>query len=73
MYNLVIMQTGTDGQTARAVYAHNDLDAALSAFHSELAYRHDSRAKTVCTILDEDGISVKNEIWKRDTNNEESV
>lgn len=72
MYNLLIMQTDASGETSRAVYAYNDWDTALSAFHSELAYRHESRKKTVCTILDEDGISVKNEVWER-KNNEESV
>lgn len=65
MYNLVIMQTNTSGETSRAVYAYNDWDAVLSAFHSELAYRHESRKKTVCTILDENGVSVKNEVWER--------
>lgn len=65
MYNLAKMQTSSNGETARALLPYNDWDSVLAAFHSELAYRADTRVKTVCTILDEDGIAVKNEVWER--------
>lgn len=32
---------------------------------AELAYRADTRVKTVCTILDENGTELKNEVWER--------
>lgn len=70
MFNLVIIQN----DSARAIYAYDGpgaWDNVLAAFHSELAYRGDGRNKTVCTILDEDGVEVRNEIWKRSTNSEE--
>lgn len=67
MYNLVIIQN----DSARAVYPHSSLDDVLAAFHSELAYRGEGRNKTVCTILDENGVEVRNEMWKRSTNNSE--
>lgn len=65
MYNLVIIQTSNNGTTARAIYPYEDWDTVLAAFHSELAYRADTRVKTVCTILDENGTELKNEIWER--------
>lgn len=64
MYYLVILQNPGYDNAAQAVYAYEDFDSALAAFHSELAYRADSRKSTVCVILDSDGFTAKTESWK---------
>ena len=55
MYYLVIIQN----DTTQAVYSYETLDAAISMFHTELAYRGDDRNKTVCVILNKKGELVK--------------
>ena len=58
-FYLVIIQNNA----SQAVYAYDSYDAALVAFHSELAYRNESRTSTVCVILDENGNTQKKESW----------
>lgn len=60
MYYLVIIQN----DSSQAVYAYNNMDDALARFHSELAYRSESRTSTVCVILDSNGALVKRDMWK---------
>lgn len=67
MYYLVIIQN----DTTQAVYSYETLDAAISMFHTELAYRGDGRNKTVCVILNKKGELVKRETWEKPTNGEE--
>lgn len=67
MYYLVIIQN----DTTQAIYSYSDLDAALVAFHNELAYRADGRNKTVCSILNDMGGVIRNEVWIREEQNEE--
>lgn len=59
MYYLVIIQNNS----FQAIYAHDTLDSALSAFHAELAYRNEARTKTVCSILNDNGELLKNEVY----------
>ena len=59
MYYLVILQNNS----SQAIYPYNSYDQALSAFHSELAYRNESRTKTVCVIIDSVGNTLKKECW----------
>lgn len=61
MFYLVIMQN----DETQAVFRYDTLDAALAAFHTELAYRGDGRNKTVCVILNRIGEAVKRECWER--------
>ena len=61
MFYLVIMQN----DTTQVVYSYETLDAALSAFHGELAYRGEGRDKTVCVILSSIGELIKREYWTR--------
>lgn len=66
MFNLVIIQN----DSARAIYAYDGpgaWDNVLAAYHSELAYRGEGRTKTVCTILDANGVEVRNETWEKTT------
>ena len=66
MYYLIIIQNGV----SQAIYAYETLDSALSAFHSELAYRNDARTRTVCTILNSDGEMLKNEVYNKSVQEE---
>lgn len=61
MFYLVIMQN----DETQAVFRYGTLDAALAAFHTELAYRGEGRNKTVCTILNRIGEAIKRECWER--------
>ena len=60
MYYLAIVQNGT----TQALYAYSNYDAALAAYHSELAYRAEGRTSTLCVILDEYGNTIKQELWR---------
>ncbi len=66
-YYLVIIQN----ESICAVYRYQDLDAALAAFHSELAYRASGRNSTLCVILDKIGGTIKREKWERQEEPEE--
>ncbi len=61
MYYLIIIQNNTTS----AIYAHNNYDSALVAFHNELAWRGIDRTRTVCVIMDESGMVLRNEIWMK--------
>ena len=63
MYYLAIIQN----DEAMALYKYADLDAVMSAFHNELAYRAEGRNKTICTILNSFGELVRTEYWERPT------
>ncbi len=61
MFYLVIIQNNT----TQTVHSYETLDAAISMFHTELAYRGDGRDKTVCVILNQNGELVKREFWEK--------
>lgn len=50
MYYLVIVQNSD----IPAIFSYETHDAALARFHTELAYRHESRVSTKCLILNSD-------------------
>lgn len=58
-YYLVIVQN----DSAQAIYVYDGIDAALAAYHSELAYRAESRVKTLCVIIDSFGNTIRKECW----------
>lgn len=60
MYYLAIIQNAS----TKALYSYPTLDAALSAFHTELAYRGNNRTSTMCLIIDGYGNTVKKEYWQ---------
>ena len=60
MFYLAIIQN----KTTKALNDYPSLDAALAAFHSELAYRANGRTSTMCLIIDEFGNPVKKEYWE---------
>ena len=50
MYYLAIVQN----DTTNALYSYNTYEDALAAYHTELAYRAETRKSTKCAILDGD-------------------
>lgn len=58
---LVIVQNGSIVQTFTDI-GGNDLDAI---YHTELAYRHETRTSTTCFITDETGMVLKRETYIR--------
>ena len=57
---LIIVQN----DTTAAIYGYDDYDAALAAFHTELAYRGEGRESTMCVIVDSHGNTLKREMWQ---------
>lgn len=49
-FYLIIVQN----DTVVTIYSYDNLDTALAAYHSELAYRNESRTATDCAILNAD-------------------
>lgn len=58
-YVLIVQNAST-----QAVHSHPSFDAALSEFHSELAYRAEGRTSTLCMIIDDEGNVYNKEYWK---------
>lgn len=67
MYLLAIRQN----KSTNALYSYPTLDAALAAFHNELAYRGEGRTSTMCAILDEYGTTVRKEYWEAGASGQE--
>lgn len=61
MFYLAIIQN----DTIAALYAYQTIDEALAVFHTELAYRGEGRNKTVCTILNRVGDTIRTDMWER--------
>lgn len=59
MYYLVIIQN----KQTPAIFAYQSYDAALAAFHTELAYRAEGRTSTTCMIINEAGSVYKSEMY----------
>lgn len=72
MYYLAIIQ---NFGASNALLPFNTFEEALARFHSELAYRHESRTQTVCSILNAEGQVLRNEVYNApiSDNTEESV
>lgn len=60
-YYLAIIQNNE----ACALYAYDTYDAALSAFHSEMAYRGEGRTSTLCIIFNSSGDILYSEAWNK--------
>lgn len=61
IYFLLIVQNNDVGAISR----FTNYDSALAAFHHELAYRHESRISTICSILDDHGVEVRREEYNQ--------
>lgn len=61
-YYLAIIQ---NNETC-ALFAHDDYDSALAAFHSEMAYRGENRISTLCIIFNSSGEVLYTEAWHRE-------
>lgn len=60
MYYLAIIQNHGE---SKALYSYNSYEEALAAYHTELAYRAETRKQTVCSILNADGQVLRNEVY----------
>lgn len=60
MYYVAIIQ---NFGASNALLPFNTFEEALARFHSELAYRHESRQQTVCSILNAEGQVLRNEVY----------
>ena len=49
-FYLIIVQN----DTVVTIFSYDNLDTALAAYHTELAYRNESRTSTDCAILNAD-------------------
>lgn len=65
MYYFVTIQTANQ-ETTQVILAYQTFDEAYRAFHYELQYRGGNREKTVCLILDENGQTIRYEVWFRE-------
>ena len=51
--------------SSQAIFAYVNLDEALAAFHTELAYHAEGRDRTLCIIFDSNGNIIRSEEWCR--------
>ena len=47
-----------------ACFAYDNRADAMAKFHSEMAYRHESRTSTVCSVMNSNGDTVAKDIWQ---------
>lgn len=59
MFYVVIIQNND----TPAIFAYNSYDAALAKFHTEMAYRHESRTSTKCMIIDGELLTINRETY----------
>lgn len=61
MYYLIIIQN----KQTPAIFSYPSYDAALAAFHNEMAYRAEGRTSTMCMIINEAGSVYKSETYEQ--------
>lgn len=59
MYYVITIQNNT----IPAIYSYETMEAALAYFHTELAYRHESRTSTRCMIVDSELSLIRQESY----------
>lgn len=59
MYYIIIIQN----KQTPAIFGYENYDAALSRFHTEMAYRAEGRTSTMCMIINDSGSVYKQETW----------
>lgn len=59
MYYLIKVQN----DSIPAITGYNSLEDVNAAFHTEMAYRHETRFSTKCMILDSDLVVVRTEVY----------
>lgn len=59
MYFLAIIQN----YSIPAFYSYQTRSEAMARFHSELAYRHESRTSTVCILYDQKGNELEHDYY----------
>lgn len=59
MYYVITIQNNT----IPAIHSYETMEAALAYFHTELAYRHESRTSTRCMIVDSELSLIRQESY----------
>lgn len=59
MYIVITIQN----DTIPAMHSYNTMEEALAYFHTELAYRHESRTSTRCMIVDSELSLIRQESY----------
>ena len=59
MFYVVIIQNNE----TPAIFGYGSYDAALAAFHTEMAYRAEGRTSTKCMIVDSELLTLMRETW----------
>ena len=65
MYHLLVIQN----KTTPSLISYNTYNDVYAAFHTELAYRHESRTSTICYILNSEGDIIDRGTYTADVNN----
>ena len=58
-YILLVIQNGSIPRMT----TYDSWNAVTAAYHQELAYRHESRTKTVCVIFNYEGSELKRDVY----------
>lgn len=67
MHYLLIVQN----DKIATVFSYNSYDEALSAFHTEMAYRADDRISTKCMLINDEFFVLMSEKYIRNLENSE--
>lgn len=63
MFYLLIIQTNDQDQDTHLFYTYNDLNDAYALFHTELGYRHETRKRTVCVLMNSYGDKIDKQVY----------
>lgn len=55
------------------VDSYGDYDDALAKMHTELGYRGEGRAETICSIINSEGSLLNLEHWKKQAQEDEVI
>lgn len=67
---LISIQYVNDGTNPCGIFAYNDEDSAISAYHSTLAsnYANPNLNEFLCMVIDDNGVIIRTEKWTKKTN-----
>lgn len=63
MFYLLIIQTNDQDQDTHLFYTYNNLNDAYALFHTELGYRHETRKRTVCVLMNSYGDKIDKQVY----------
>ena len=68
-YFLISIQYVNDGTNPCGIFAYDDEDSAVSAYHSTLAsnYSNSNLNEFLCMVINKDGVIIRLENWKKES------